>query len=851
MAKTWQSSRQDALGQIAPFLDLVYSNLTGMLAIVTKDEYGKLNSERWFSMDQLESAIQYCSARWDEDVYFSVSTFPPQASKPTTSSRVSTPESRTNVVYADADACEPGNFRLTPSVVLETSPGRWHCLWVLNAPEAGQKVAELSAKVSLAHAAQGCDKHARDTKILRVPGTTNTKYEKAWTVTSEYTGVVYTYDEFAAAYEDVVVNLPTRTPGNINISVYTPDQLDTLKRYADAVWARARQDLDQEAEKGWNGDGWDNTAYRVACTLARAINTPWARRGQPEAVMLMDESKMNDGAFHAASKLDRAIADVGSDMLHLPEWAEAYQTVELPVVDEALRGPLEERIERAGFNQTYTSVPPNRDEAHKWVVTLIQNARDAGFTNEEVYAIVQWASVFNMGVFTREGLWLYLTGMQADDLQAVIDNIPLPQGGVSWHNIPPILTEAERSWCLANPAFPDVYTAWVASTNTDAASVYSRTLAFVLLSCVYGDIGFLRDPFDDSKLNLYAMVCGDSTLTRKTVALKRMMRVIEDYEMRSGRTINLTSNATAESLNRALAQANGETRIMWTDEIQSFLEEISTKKYLSGFLGNLAKLYDGKVEASLRVGQNNGNTAAELTFNFVGTGIRKHIGDTLTTKNYESGFIPRFVWAIADPPPFSESVMEIGMVNMAQREQDEFNQYSTTADMCNRFIKMRRMLDEAASKPVILNEAATARFNEFSRMATAYLAKSGQQDYLITAMTRLGASLRKAAALLAMHDGTREVGLEHMLHALRQGEYWLRDMVRMANEVAASDFDRQVDEMEQFIVEAKNHQRGVSELRNRFRGLRFQDFNELLLNLTGRGKVKYDRNAETVTAFIV
>ena len=288
---------------------------------------------------------------------------------------------------------------------------------------------------------------------------------------------------------------------------------------------------------------------------------------------------------------------------------------------------------------------------------------------------------------------------------------------------------------------------------------------------------------------------------------------------------------------------------MHVDEFQGYLEEIAQKRYQAGFLGALAKLYDGNVEASLRVSKDSGNKKAKVTFNFVGVGIRKHVATMLTTKNYESGLMPRFVWAVADPPPFSEDAMSLP--EEPPTRGDEYGKYGTLVNLINKFIVNRRKLGEDRFQPVVFTAPAISLYNRAGRVATRYLHASGQHEYLDAAKERWGMNVRKAAALLALHDGELEVSARHMLHALRQGELWFRDMVRMANEVAATDFERQVDEVEKYILDASKNRRQYSDVRNRFKGLKAQEFQECLTNLSSRGRVRYDARTGTITAFVV
>ena len=847
MGNSWQEQRQVALTANQKFFELVYSGLRGMVAVVTRDEYGKLNSERWFPADQVESARQYAAARYDEDVYFSVSAFPASISNKAISSRESSADSLCNVVYADADTCAPENFRLPPSITVQTSPGRWHVLWVMDKPMAGQLLGELSAKVSTAHAAQGCDKHAKDTKILRVPGTTNTKYGFPHVVTAEYSNRVYTYAEFSAAYEDVVLHTGGRELGTtaVNLSVYTPEQLSQLDTYAQTCWSNAINELNTEADLGWDGQGWDNVSYRVACKLARLAAATWTKYTLTDVIDAMEDSKLNDGSFVASSKLERAVKDIKGETFNLPDWATEYQYVELPDVEELDIPELEDRVDRAGLTQWYVSVPQEGD-ANKVVIDFVDRCDESGFTKEETFGIVSRSNVFrNISTLTPEYLWLMLSG--SDSIEIEVPDIPLTRK--EWSDIPPFLSQAERDWCISNPSYPDEYVEWVQSTGTDAATVYQRTLAFIILSAAYGDIAFLREHHGDPRLNFYAQVLGDSTLTRKTTAMNRALVVIQEFEERTGKTIELTSNATSEALNKALAEAGDSVKMMWTDEIQGYLDEMNNKRYLAGFLGTLAKLYDGKVEDSLRIGKESGNVKSQVTFNFVGVGIRKHVANILTTKNYESGLMPRFVWAVADPPPFTAEAMDVEIE--PPKRGDAYGKYASVGEVVNRMIRNRRRIGEDGFQQVTMSREANIRYNFMGKVVSSYLIATNQFEYLSAAVLRFGTNVRKAAALLALHDGVTEVAEGHMIHAVRQGELWFRDMIRMANEVAATDFERQVDEMEKYIVDGTKNRRPYSDVRNKFRGMRAQDFQECLTNLIARGRVKSDQKTGIITAFVV
>lgn len=130
------------------FFDAIYGDCSGYISIVNRDpeNYRSVSSEMWRHVPTNKDYVaKYCSLRKDEDTYCSVALF--------------SGEHRTNddsraivkAVWADADTCSPENFRAYPSVVVQTSPDRWHCWWVLDTPVQASEAARVAQKIAYAH----------------------------------------------------------------------------------------------------------------------------------------------------------------------------------------------------------------------------------------------------------------------------------------------------------------------------------------------------------------------------------------------------------------------------------------------------------------------------------------------------------------------------------------------------------------------------------------------------------------------------------------------------------------------------------------------------------------------------
>ena len=125
-----------------------------------------------------------------------------------------------NIAGADADTCEPENFREYPDIVVESSPGRYQVYWLIEPGNDITEVAKLNRRISQAHKAQGCDvSFINPAKLMRVPGTSNHKHPGAVVVVRDETVEssarsmaflvdLYPEDEIADAYEASVGDMP-------------------------------------------------------------------------------------------------------------------------------------------------------------------------------------------------------------------------------------------------------------------------------------------------------------------------------------------------------------------------------------------------------------------------------------------------------------------------------------------------------------------------------------------------------------------------------------------------------------------------------------------------------------------
>lgn len=681
-----------------------------------------IDIDQWFHWpDERDAANDFIAEHNETDVYFCTSLS-------TEKRRGKSFASVGNMVYVDADLCEPDKFRVKPTFSVQTSPGHYQCYWLLDGGATAAELAEVSHRICIAHADDGCDPSGWITaKLMRVPGTTHTKDpENPHTVKEvDQTGQMFSLEDLQAAYADVEIPL--------TVTITDRSIPDDLPRLIDVV-ARISNDDD--------------------------------------------------------------------------------------------------------LYDLYLHEPTESDDRSKLRWRLSLDMFRLGFKAEEVYVAVA-STKYNKYVDNHrppEDLWAEVLKAEATYEQEIVP--PADETNMVTEEQIVFVSEEERQ--NIQPCFIDDYEAWVATRSPLSAHKYNRSLAFMLLSNVYGGWAYILPQFGPMYLNLWTLMLGDTTATRKSTARDLMLAVLSAWEARlgEGKHIEIGSDFTSEGLNAALADRDGEVSFIHRDEMQGFFQEMFTKNYMAGAVESMTDLYGGKVKKTMRASAKNSQQKNVRTvFNFLGIGIETETASVLTAKNFKSGFLPRALWCVADPPewqPEHEHVIQLDPDNHAGAVDND----PAVTEFCNQFSKGRRKWDQGHGKaqPILMTEEALARWNQWKVDSKAVVRGKDNENLLEPARDRMSYSIWKAAALLAMHERSDKIELRHILYVLRESEVWFKDLIRMANAVAASDFEGRVNEVEDFIAKSKKG-RPTAEIYRKFSSYRKGEVDEFIANLRSQGRI--------------
>lgn len=352
------------------------------------------------------------------------------------------------------------------------------------------------------------------------------------------------------------------------------------------------------------------------------------------------------------------------------------------------------------------------------------------------------------------------------------------------------------------PTFIDNYVAW-ATSKTDAAEEYHVASACMILSTVFSDFGHAVPKFGRLPLNLWFMVLGETTRSRKSTTRALGLQFIKALGDEDVYLYDLGSDATPEALDNELLKRPHRSALLHRDEAQGWIQEMDRKAYMAGAKQKMTELYDGHVSGKLRAtGDQNRRASVDISLTLFMMGIASQMAEYLTQEDFRSGFLTRFIYIQATPPPRSRESDWLEQADIHEVKQgdavfnDLIKQLEAAREHWSDFCPV-----DAPTVPVPCERDAWLRLNLF--ITDVLDAAEGHERHGIieAAADRLTKSILKLATLLAMFDCCDEVQLPHMLSAINYASSWFGHMVNMANRIAESSWARSQGKVIEFLTE--------------------------------------------------
>jgi hypothetical protein len=581
--------------------------------------------------------------------------------------------------------------------------------------------------------------------------------------------------------------------------------------------------------QGCDTSGWNTTK------LLRVPNTMNMKPGKETPV-----TATSTGAIYSLQDLEDHYGDVEVEPIH------DLSLAELPAEWPTLMDVMAKLRSTPEIMSLYMEEPSASADRSKLLWKLENLLFRQGLSNEEVFVIVRNAKCnkyhsSNPKRMDPDGdLWREVQRAGSSftsDPSEVIAPVDLtditPKAVVAK---PVFLTQTERYTVMENRNFIDEYRDWAIS-KTDGAIAYQNASAWTLLSCAFSDIGYAVPKFGRMGLNLWFMVLGETTLTRKSTSRNLMLRAVRRFESTSGYQIDIGSDATPEGLTAILAERDGQTSLLHRDEVQGMFKDFINKTYMASAAERFTELYDGHVPVTIRSAK--GKTQTErATTNFVMylMGITSKTADVLTTEYFRSGFLARFIYVTAPTPPRtreSEDIQQADEYEVVVRDEVLEKMMASLSNSVD-FWKKKNGSKPA---PVRMSQPALERFNQYKWEMGNFAESHPEKESIEPSRQRLALSVWKCAVLLAMYEQSEEVQTRHLLAAIMYSEEWFDNLVQMAGAISASEWQRDVDRLEALIVD-KGGKIRYEEAYKKFNNKRKREFDEMVQALHSQARAQ-------------
>lgn len=413
---------------------------------------------------------------------------------------------------------------------------------------------------------------------------------------------------------------------------------------------------------------------------------------------------------------------------------------------------------------------------------------ETGLTLEETFVVAETsqANKYSRDGRSRLDLWQEVckaqvhTGLVGQDYQ---DPIELDE----------LLTAKERKAIEGYVTFVDRYVTW-ASARTDAPEKYHEAGGFVLLSTILAENIRLGLANTLMVPNLWFMILGDTTTTRKTttieMALEMLFLIYEEAF--------LATEATVEGLLTALSERPGRSSLFVKDEFSGMLESMKRKDYFSGMSAMLARLYDGRHEKRV-MRQATYEVRDPILVMYCG-GAKSRIYSLMDQSYIIDGFLPRFIFITAEadvtrlkPLQLSNGTTERISTELIKELAALHNRY----DVTDQVTLGDQTIAHKAPKVLPMTQEALDRYNkcEFTMLMSGQ--DSSDPDIYLPSMDRLAKSGLRVATLLAAARANKPdeaiVELNDVLKAIDYIEGWLPHTLEVMHSVGKTADEKTMD----------------------------------------------------------
>lgn len=493
-------------------------------------------------------------------------------------------------------------------------------------------------------------------------------------------------------------------------------------------------------------------------------------------------------------------------------------------------------VKNTGFHQIYTTIPGESDDWSKILWRLINICFESGMDREEAYVIAATSKCNKYERDGRNAKYLWRDVLKAELQQK---NVLALTGDSEFLVLPQLVTDKELE--QLPETFIDKYKTW-GEEATDAVPEFHELSAFILASAVLAGSLELKTKYGVMYANLWGLMLGDSTLTRKTTAMRMATDILNDIDP----DVLLASSASAEGLLTALSvRPAGSVSMFYRDEVSGLFSEFENKNYLAGMPEIMTNLYDVPTKYPRMLRQET-IIVEKPVFIFFAGGIKDKTYSLLNDEYVLSGFLPRFLVVSGDT-----DLSRIRPTGPATPHADARRHQlkSHLADCYDAYVRATvikiagQTIEKQIPTEVVMSDAAWLRYQQIETAMTAAASASPISSLALPTFERLSRSIMKMSMLVAAlrmepKDHVITVESADVLVAAKYVQGWGRYSIDLLNNAGRSKSQKVMNKILSFIRERPGCYR--SEIMRRFH-LNGRDSGELFDTLELRGEIHVEK----------
>jgi len=510
----------------------------------------------------------------------------------------------------------------------------------------------------------------------------------------------------------------------------------------------------------------------------------------------------------------------------------------LPDVEQILykySHPLKKTV----FFNIYTFEPDEETDWSDKLWHLICVCHEVGMTNEEVFAIAVTSPVNKYKRDKRPMRYLWREVLKAD---LKLKQITLITAGSAFTM--PELIPGEQYDKLSK-SIVDEYREWGIKA-TDASPQYHDLCAVILLSNLLSGNLRLETSYGKMYMNLWGLILGDSTLTRKSTA----MRMATEFIGHINRDIVVATDGSVEGLFTGLQTRSGKTSMFFKDEVSGFFDSIKKKEYLSGMPEILTQLYDVPEFFTRRLRKET-ITITHPVFIFFGGGIKDKMYQLIDEQMVISGFLPRFL--IVSGETDLANIRRTGPATpvTTTEKQDMMAKLEKLYKLYNVQTEIEflgQQVVQAIEVEAFLTPEAWELYGDMEYRLVEQASQSSYQIVALPTFERLSRSLLKMAVLFSAarqkpDNQVIQVTVDDVTHAAKYIQQWGHYSIDLLENLGANASARLIDRVLHTVARKPGILRGEI-MRNH--KLSRREMDEIQGTLEDRGQMIVTRDGKAI-----